>query len=139
MPTVSCVVHRVHHPRALTIELHHVIPQAWQQVFTGPLRPEPAIGDDHRRAGHGTEGRHLWDARTVALCPTGHRNVHVWIVRLMHLCTDEEPAHAVAAARHVDASARGKEFDLAVLALTRFRDAGGSLQSLVAARQWGEA
>jgi hypothetical protein len=137
---VACTVHRVHAPRPLTVELHHVIPQAWQQVFTGPLRPEPEILAASRRVpGRGSEGRKLWDARTVALCPTGHRNVHAWIVRIMHLCPGEDPAVATHLARHGDRRARGAEFDLAVLALTRFKDAGGQLQALVAARQWGEA
>lgn len=59
----ACTAHRYHYPAPLTLEEHHVLPQAWQNFALG------------REA--------LFDRRTVTLCPTCHRNVHHWIVALM--------------------------------------------------------
>lgn len=55
-----CGLHR-HIPRAEYCEMHHVVPQAWQHTVSPKLL----------------------DPRVIALTPTCHRNVHVWIVRLM--------------------------------------------------------
>lgn len=108
-PTVkSCSLHRYHRPRALTAEDHHVIPRAWQSFWI----PAGKIA-------------HIWDPRTVTLCPTSHRNVHVWIVRFMHAGM---PKHVV-----------GREAKIAALALTRWEEAGGSLEALREAGLWGEA
>lgn len=128
-----CVLHKRHAPANLTLEFHHLVPVAWQQLWQPP-EPWPNGGND-------TEGRgRLFDARGVLCCPTGHRNVHVWIVRLMHTVTSEDPKVAVAAVRaRYGSKARGLEFDTALLALQRWKEAGGSLLELVAAKEWGQA
>jgi hypothetical protein len=112
----------------LTLEVHHIVPVAWQLSWQPAIAPYP---------GRDPEGRgELWDARTIACCPTGHRNVHHWIVALMHALTGEEP---VQAAHAVEAEHGGTQFSWAVQALSRFKGVGGSLQALIAAGEWGTA
>lgn len=126
-PLVACELHKSHSPGNLTVELHHVIPVAWQLIPWKPAVP-PYPGRD-------IDGRGmLWDARMVACCPTGHRNIHAFIVRLMHAVTGEDPLQAESVVK-----GRGVQFDWACQALLRFKEAGGSLQTLVAAHQWGMA
>lgn len=112
----GCTLHRYHRPRALTVERHHIIPQAWQ-LHTGVA---------------------LWDKRTVTLCPTSHRNVHYWIVQLMHGGGDsDDPLQAklmVFGQRRLT-----REQAIAYDALTRFRGAGFSLVNLRDAHLFGEA
>lgn len=66
----------------------------------------------------------MWDPRGVWICPTGHRNVHLCIVALMRGARPAGTRTEVACAR---------------LALDRFVGAGGSLDTLRAAHEWGEA
>jgi hypothetical protein len=129
MTAVACDAHRVHHPRALTVELHHVIPQAWQHFWT-------PSADAARRLSAGG----LWDPRTVPLCPTGHRNIHALIMKMMRAAASTPTALAPTPreARHL-ARARGAEADIAELALQRWVDAGGDLRALTSAGLWGEA
>jgi hypothetical protein len=116
--TAVCTAHTYHRPVNVTIEFHHVIPQAWQRVWTPATPPPDAV------PGRGDSGP-LWDARKVPLCPTGHRNVHACIVALMH--GTEPPRQG------------GYELECAKLALSRFVAAGGSLDFLRENKQWGEA
>jgi hypothetical protein len=95
---MACSLHRIHRPRNLTTEFHHIIPQAWQLT----LDPK------------------LFDRRTIELCPTSHRNVHFWIVKLMmhaQVARTEDPVVAYKAARPAVAS---REFAIAYQALTRW-------------------
>lgn len=117
----ACEIHVTHLPKALTLESHHVIPQAWQHFW------RPSLGDGDLRV---LKVPALWDPRTVELCPTGHRNVHEWIVTLMR-GVGGLPLYAPRGAR--------KERELAQIGLDRFRSAGGNLELLVAARLWGNA
>jgi hypothetical protein len=117
---MACELHRIHRPRALTVELHHVLPQAWQHYWTpGPKLPAP---------------NRLFDPRTVALCPTSHRNVHYWIVKLMRAAVSEDPLDA-----KKSLGGLSREQAIAYDALTRWREAGGSLAGLRAAGLFGEA
>ncbi len=125
-PLVKCELHKEHSPANLTVELHHVIPVAFQLTWQPQIAPYPGMDP----AGRGK----LWDARTVACCPTGHRNIHAWIVRLMHAVTGEDPLQAEAAVK-----GHGDQYDWACQALLRFKEPGGSLQELVAAHEWGIA
>jgi hypothetical protein len=127
----TCVLHSRHSPRHLSTEFHHIVPVAWQLFWLSPAPPFP--GKDP--SGRGL----LWDKRGLILCPTGHRNVHIWITRLMHGCKTEDPTDAIAGVRKVfgKVAASGLEFDTAVLALLRFKEAGGSLQVLVTGGEWG--
>jgi hypothetical protein len=125
-PAVVCELHKSHSPANLTVELHHVVPVAWQLMWQPAVAPFPGRDPDGRGM--------LWDARTVACCPTGHRNVHHWIVALMHAVTGEDPLQA----EHV-VRGRRDQYDWACQALLRFKEAGGSLQALVAAHEWGIA
>lgn len=109
----SCVAHKVHYPRSVAQELHHVVPQAWQ-VFWKPSTWT-------------TKG--LWHPETVALCPTGHRNVHHYIVAKMK---------AIAGQEHIKVP-HSKEAEIAQEALSIWIAAGGSLMDLVRAGQWGQA
>lgn len=100
-----CSMHKLHAPANHTIEEHHVIPQAWQHFKLG------------------TE--ELFDKRTVPLCPTGHRNVHDCLVRLMKgLPPGSHSRQTVAVAR---------------LAISRFEEAGGDVQALRGAKVFGYA
>ena len=105
--TTPCEAHRLHRPRAMTIELHHVIPQAWQNMV---LHSEV-----------------LFDKRTVALCPTGHRNVHALLVTMMKASQGDDPLDAY----QTHKGRRGKEFDIAYAGIVRFHEAG----FLLSARQ----
>lgn len=126
----DCVLHKGHRPAHLTTEFHHVVPVAWQLMWQPP---EP-----WRFPGYDPDGRgKLWDNRGVEVCPTGHRNVHFWLVRLMHAVTGENPVQAAKAVRAIDSKARGIEFQTALWALVRWKEGGGSLQMLVAAHEWG--
>jgi hypothetical protein len=101
-------------PKPLTVEWHHVVPRAWQRFWTPPgatVVNDPAYGP-------------MWDPRGVWVCPTHHRNIHFCIVALMH---GTKPLGSPA------------ERKTAQLALDRFVAAGGSLDGLRAAHEWGEA
>jgi hypothetical protein len=137
MSALACKLHKTHSPANLTVEVHHILPVAWQLLWQ-PLQPWPFPGSD-------TEGRgNLWDNRTVEACPTGHRNTHAWIVRLMHAVKDENISDAVRTIRdritraHAEATL-GEQYAYAEQALVRFKEVGGSLAELVAAREWGES
>lgn len=130
-----CEIHKSHTPANLTVEVHHVIPVAWQLTW-GPVVP-PFPGNDPDGRGE------LWDARTVPLCPTGHRNVHAWITRFMHALApgggaagSTDPAAAYKAAK---GGSGLQQAQWAYQALVRFTAVGGSLQQLVAAGEWGES
>lgn len=132
LPAVAkCTLHSRHSPAHMSTEFHHVVPVAWQLYWLAPVAPFP--GKDP--SGRGM----LWDNRGVLICPTGHRNVHVWITRLMHNAKTEAPGDAIAAVKkhYGFRTASGLEFDTATLALLRFVEAGGSLQTLVAGGEWG--
>lgn len=118
-----------HRPAPLTIEQHHLIPVAWQQQTWQPATPPyPGVDPDGRGS--------LWDARTMPLCPTHHRNVHALIVTLMRQValnrTEQIPSVRVAPAHRL-------ELGIAVDALEHYQAAGGSLLFLTARREWGEA
>lgn len=114
MAGLACSLGHEHRPRNLTVELHHVVPVGWQKTWQPQSAPYP--GYDHDGRGK------LWDARTVALCPTSHRNTHAWIVRLM---------------RGAKPDKRSNECGIALLALEHFTDAGGDLDVLRKAGEWG--
>ena len=135
----ACELHRLHSPRNLTVEWHHIIPVAWQ-LRTPLAGPGPAPGPD-------TDGRGmLWDTRGVWLCPTGHRNVHYWIVALMHAAAAANSADPLVAYKAVKPRVAPKEFPVAYDALTRFMGEAGyglstdqaSLLTLTAAGEWGQ-
>jgi hypothetical protein len=129
-PATPCVLHKDHSPRNETIERHHIIPVAWQLRTQVDNPPFPGKDPDGRGE--------LWDNRSVYFCPTSHRNVHFWIVQLMHAAAaanSNDPAEAIAAVKH---GLLPREFLVACDALTRFA-AYGSLLNLTAAHEWGES
>lgn len=100
-----------------------MIPRAWQE-FWAPVGRLPAA-------------KRIWDARTVELCPTSHRNVHFWIVKLMKTRAGEDPLNYKKA---VWGSGRlTREQSLAYTTLCRWKEAGGSLTALCQEGLWGEA
>lgn len=101
---MTCEAHKSHRPEPLTSEAHHVIPQAWQNYALGAEK--------------------LFDKRTVLLCPTGHRNVHTYIVMLMK----EQPV-----------TKRSKEANIARLALSRWLETGRTLEELRERKLYGQA
>lgn len=110
----KCIAHRAHIPVHHTTEEHHVIPQAWQHF---KLSSEA-----------------LFDPRTVTLCPTGHRNVHVHLVGMMKtMLTDPVEMRKAWKKR------RCSESDLAYVGITRYIEAGGDLAALQAVHIWGIA
>lgn len=126
---VACSIHTgifAHRPQPRTTELHHIIPQAWQEIWRPPDAPV----------------RRLWDPRTTPLCPTGHRNVHWLIVELMKgvAMEPEELDERTRVAHAIRANfSRVDEFAVARLALERFVEAGGWLSLLISAGQMGQA
>lgn len=69
----ECEIHRFHRPRNHTVEEHHIIPQAWQHLWMPPAFD-----------------RAPWHPETITLCPTGHRNVHFWLVEYMKGTSGED-------------------------------------------------
>lgn len=127
-------------------ELHHVIPVEWQK-FWQPPEPWPNEGvDPFNRVVR------LWDARTVALCRTGHGNTHFWLARLMHampasvmdpnpptgtmaLATAEKVVWAQA--RREGRKVNAKEFEISRQGVLRLVAVGGDLGAYVKAGKWG--
>lgn len=124
----TCSLHKAHYPTPLTVEDHHVVPVAWQQTWQPAVAPYPGIDPDGR-------GK-LWDARTIPVAPTCHRNVHAWIVRLMHALVGEDAHQAFVA---VKGGPAGTQAHWGLEALLRYQAVGGTLQQLVAAGEWGHA
>lgn len=125
----GCELHKTHRPPNLTVEVHHIIPVAWQLFWQPQVAPYPGKDPDGRG--------NLWDARTVTCCPTGHRNIHFWIVKLMHAV--KPGGTAIYAAYAVNGPKANVQYEWACEALQRYEEAGGSLQKLVEAGEWGEA
>lgn len=135
--TPVCSFHREHDPRPAYLEAHHVIPQAWQALW----RPATA-----RAAG-------LWDPRTVAVCATGHRNIHFYLMRIVRtfyaillegggpIQGDCYESALIAGMGDADLPVHGHraEIDCAFLGLQRWYDAGGLVRPLGDAGEWGEA
>lgn len=131
-----CASHRSHSPEPTYLELHHVIPQAWQRAWTpGQTIVRPGFENA------------LFDPRTVALCRTGHGNTHYWLVRFMRayskLTTMAEGGfrieEACRRAEKQELAPRGRnDMGLALLGMNRWLNAGGSLQALCDAELWGE-
>ncbi len=107
----SCELHRYHFPKPIGDETHHIIPQAWQLAWT----PE------------GLKAGKLWDPRVAELCPTGHSNVHSWLVTYMKDL----------ALRRETGRPRSREQKMAYLAITRFTEVGGDLELLWERGLWG--
>lgn len=118
--SATCVLHTYHWPKPLRVELHHVIPRAWQRTWT-PFT--------------GSLGR-IWAPTTEAICPSGHRNVHIRMVELMRLV---ESLQTEDLERVWDAhSGRAtKAIKMAFKALEEWQIAGGSLQHLIENNQYG--
>lgn len=141
-----CAVHRSHEPEATYCEIHHIIPQAWQ-VFWQPPKPWPNEGPSPDRP-----GVTLWDARTVAVCRTGHGNIHYWLVKVTHAIASapgadpEQPVTwktALNAIRRQELNAgrhspNRLDVEYSMQALVRFAAAGGKVADLIAHSLWGE-
>jgi hypothetical protein len=115
---MSCTLGISHVPKAPASDFHHVIPQAWQRFW----QPPPITGPEGISMVLAAAGQ-LWDARTVELCPNHHRLVHEAIVAMMR-------DHAK--------PGRGKIWATARLALDRYTAAGGDLDALRAAGEYGQ-
>lgn len=128
-----------------------MIPQAWQ-AFWQPPEPWPNQGLSPDRY-VATGGKlMLWDARTLNLCRTGHGNVHFWLVRAMRAYSsvlgdygsnssrfiDEAWALVRAGARKDGIKIAKADAAVALLAMTRWDAAGGSLLALSRAGMYGE-
>lgn len=150
MRVAVCEVHHGrdwHRPVSYDQEFHHAVPRAWQAVWT-PETP-PAPGTYHVPFGGVQQ---LWDVRGVQVPPTCHRNVHTWIVAIMHSLAAmpdatlgeaqvRNAAHLVLATAgyspHVQAPR--DELQVAQLAPIRWLQAGGDLNYLIGRKMWGEA
>lgn len=118
-----CVAHSYHQPVPRYLELHHVIPRAWQGAWQPAGVAIPRTG--------------IWHPETVPLCRTGHGNVHYWIERFMHeirnalvqdvLPSPEEVARYVLARQ---TNVGRAEHVIARRALEEWVSAGGSLEML---------
>lgn len=146
--TAPCAIHRSHSPAPTYTELHHVIPQAWQVAWQPPA-PWPFEGASPDRP-----GVRLWDARTVALCRTGHGNVHYWLVAIMREIDQlARAAKAVPTSALLDRAYKqvkrdahaehrsvvSAEVAISEEAIRRYTDlAGGALATLIDAHLWGQ-
>jgi hypothetical protein len=133
MAAQACTIHKMHSPANLTVEWHHVVPVAWQLNTLSPSS-RPAPGMD-------TSGRGmLWDIRGVWLCPTGHRNVHHWIV-LMTRALNANPAGGIPGALSgiLPRFQATQEAKTAVLGLDRAASCSVDFAALAAAGEWGQA
>jgi hypothetical protein len=126
--TLTCTLHRVHRPKPLTIEQHHIIPQAWQK-FDPDRVTSLGLSTEYSAVLAVDQSAKLWDPRTVALCPSSHRNVHYWIVALMKAGRGTDDP-LVAKKALVGNRALTREQAMAYDALTRFRATGRSLADL---------
>lgn len=134
MSGLACEAHRYHWPQPISTERHHVIPRAWQAYF------HPESGGARTTASQArmlaaTGAVALWDPRVTVLCPTGHRNVHRMIVRLMKTDTGEDFRRA---RDMVFGSRLSAEEGIALETLIRFQAAGGSLDVMRIAGLFGE-
>lgn len=149
-----CVAHKQHKPAPQYNELHHVVPQAWQHLWNPGTESLGSPARASLAAANPAMAIALWDPRTVALCPTGHRNVHFWIVRVMKALPPmrvlEQPDLDESSFVHAQGIARDQahrerrvinphEWQTACLAVQRWIERGGTLAALVKAGQWGEA
>lgn len=133
---VGCGIHRAHDPEPTYLEVHHVVPQAWQATWKpdGP-GPDPGPSPDRPELD-------LWDSRTVVVCRTGHGNIHHWIVAMMHAAHDlgiDDVARLMHEVRSglVHHMPGVDDFSCAAQALIRWQEVGGELGTLIAAREWG--
>jgi hypothetical protein len=123
---LNCEAHKAHRPEPTYLEYHHVIPQAWQKLW----KP------DGKKAV-------IWDPRTVALCRTGHGNVHYWLVKMMKTFADLSTKDAYVITPSVAVLLKGekyvrREVNTAHLAMDRWVAAGGSLKALWDNDHFGE-
>lgn len=147
-----CEAHKDHRPEPLYQELHHVVPQAWQQFYVPDHTSATAAIGAPTRDGEPVTGVKLWDGRTVALCRTGHGNVHWILTRFMHewyeidrlLGVGHKPSlnKVVFNVRRQNAELqRGRhapEQETALLGMERFLTAGGDLRELCDHDLFGE-
>lgn len=114
----DCTLHRVHAPKLVaSTELHHVVPQAWQH--------------------HVLLSDKLYDPRTVAICPTGHRNVHAHIVTMMKALEAAGSNDPLVAWKAL--GRRTAEAKCAYEALTRYSTAARPLLELCSLKLYGYA
>jgi hypothetical protein len=145
-PTAACEVHPSgrHTPASLEAQDHHVIPRHWQQLWAPAAAPYPGTFSEFGVT------QTLWDARTVKVPPTCHRNVHGRLVQLMHVL--DEMRHLTASPLDVNAAAvivskragrlttmANQEIRCAMLAPLRFIEAGGQIGLLLDGKAWGQA
>ena len=128
----ACSLHKTHQPKPLVIEWHHLIPVGWQ-LHTACIQPPPSPGEDPDGRGM------LWDNRGIWACPTGHRNIHAWIVALMHkqaeLGTGPQAAYDAIKPRIPPA-----ELPVALEALTRWQtETGLPFLDLTVIGEWGQS
>lgn len=152
MKHAACELHGSsnHAPEPLTVEQHHLIPQAWQHFAQQGAKD--ALPEERARWARGAATAGvvvLFDPRTVGVAPTCHRNVHYCIVALMR-ALNAEPAssrdtlhpefvRAIRRKLSVRGGMHGAEFECAQLALVRYAAAGHKLSELQAAGLYGEA
>lgn len=124
-----CEVHIDHSPRTTFQEIHHIIPRAWQAFWQPEMPPHPGRAD----------GQQLWDSRTIAVCRTGHGNIHFWIVAMMKVYKPELTVLEVATKVRVQYAAHvgHNDYAWAIQALERYQRVGGDLAALIHAGQYG--
>lgn len=131
-----CSLHSEARDHNLTVEAHHLLPVAWQAVWTPP-------GATVKTTSRGP----VWAPETVQLSPTCHRNSHALLVRLMKWMATPPGQAADDDAQRIDAARaalpgplrRWREMHVALEAPTRWVNAGGVLSVLLAAHEWGVA
>lgn len=118
-----------------TYEDHHIIPQAWQHS-TAPISTfDPQLVERQ------PDGLVLWDKRTIRLCPTGHRNVHFYLVLFMHDIAADRPSDERTwfAVKRQKFKRPTQQQLVALLGMQRYLDSDNSLIALTTRGLYGEA
>jgi hypothetical protein len=125
----KCAAEHTHHPEPRYLELHHIVPRAWQRFW----QPNPS----HYVEGviHEPNSQGLWCTITISLCRTAHGNIHYWIERMVRAygALGPGPDHsdrAMHQARQGQLHIGKEETAYAEQALILFSDAGGRVQEL---------
>jgi hypothetical protein len=139
--TVGCAAHSTHAPAPTYLELHHVIPQAWQRHWQPEINTVKGFAKAVSFEAIGVPDP-IWDERTIALCRTGHGNVHYWLVKMMQRYQELNevdpplltPMKVLLNGEHKFVR---KDAQFAYLGMQRFAEAGGSLRDLCKFKLYG--
>jgi hypothetical protein len=133
--------HTYHWPSPEDVDLHHVVPRAWQ-AFWRPGSPVTGHPFPHSMAALSDSA--LWHPETARVPPTCHRSVHNRIVLIMKATYSSVSITGASEVERFESALaqvphRGKLWDIALRAPRAWLEVGGSLDALAKAKLWGES